>query len=444
MIELYYPAMTPKYLSALVGAIFVSACTPALQSVSEPQTPSVATEFSRQTCKVGIYRTDERRFVAITRSGEGFAYSFNDGTLGNTQSPDSRVECGGDSGVRVDGVKIWEEVPIIQTNTRFRSDGILLAGRLIEPTDANSETPLLVYAHGSEDTAWIERARDPYQMVGRGISVFVYDKRGTGQSEGRYTQNFPLLAKDLAAASHEARRLAGDRFDRLGLVGLSQGGWIAPLAATDAQADFIGIGYGLVADIREEDAAQVQKELRDAGYPDSVLAAAIEITDVTARIASSDYTDGLDELTELQQRYSAEPWFSVIQGGYTGVFLNMSAAELAENGVPRFNSLDIDWSLNPMDVMRGVDVPQLWVLAGEDREAPIDLTLERLSALRQEGKDITIYTFPDTDHGMWEYTLRGDGSREMTQVTMGYYDLMADWAKGAVTADYGSAFVVSR
>ncbi|MEL6877009.1 MAG: alpha/beta hydrolase [Pseudomonadota bacterium] len=392
---------------------------------------------------MGIYQTDPSKFVAITRSRNGFSYTFDDGSLGDAEEPEAGVQCGNGS-VLVNGNEIWRKVSIVETNTRFRSGDTMLVGRLIEPPGANNATPLIVYAHGSEDTAWIERGRDPYQMVGRGISVFVYDKRGTGQSEGQYTQNFPLLADDLVAASKEAKRLAASRFGRFGLIGLSQGGWIAPLAADRAGADFIGIGYGLVADIREEDAAQVQKELRDAGFGDEILAIAREITDVTARIAASDYTDGLDELTELQKRFSAEPWFLLMRGSYTGVFLSMSADELRTNGVPQFNNLDIDWTLNPMNVMRGVEAPQLWILAGEDREAPIDLTLERLSILREEAKDITIYMFPDTDHGMWEYDQKDDGSREYLRVTPGFYELMADWAKGRVTVDYGSAFAISE
>ncbi|MEZ5681692.1 MAG: alpha/beta hydrolase [Erythrobacter sp.] len=343
----------------------------------------------------------------------------------------------------MNGTEAWPKIAIRETDTRFSSGGVILAGRLLEPAQANRHTPLIVFAHGSESVGWVERSRDPYQMVGRGISVFVYDKRGTGQSGGRYSQNFPRLADDLVAASAEAKRLAGDRFGRFGLVGLSQGGWIAPLAAGRAGAGFVAIGYGLVADIREEDAAQVQKELRDAGYGDEVLAIAREITDVTARIASSDYKDGLEELGGIQRRYAKAAWYARIKGGYTGVYLNTSVDELRKNGVPQFNELDIDWSLHPMSVLRQVDVPQLWVLAGEDREAPIDLTLERLTTLRGEGSRIDIYTFPDTDHGMWEYQQSADGKRDYVRVTEGYYDLMADWIKSSPGGKYGRAVAVA-
>ena len=403
--------------------------------------PAVASEPLASTageCEVGLYRSDGSAFVALTRFDEGYRYTFNDGVLGSTVEPQALVECGAGF-VRINGSERWDKVQLRETNTVFSSKGVQLAGRLIEPPDAGADTALVVYAHGSEATAWIDRARDPYQMVGRGLSVFVYDKRGTGASEGAYNQNFPLLADDLVAAAHEARRLAQGRFGRFGLFGLSQGGWIAPLAAERAGAEFIGIGYGLAVDLLEEDAAQVELELREAGYGDDVVAKARSITDATALIASSGYTQGLVELDQARERYGAEPWFSKIQGGFSGVILSIPTDELRANGIPQFNHLDIDWSLDPVEVLSQVQVPQLWALAADDREAPIEQTLQRLQSLRDQGSDIRIFVFPDTDHGMRTYEQSESGQRRFLHVVPGFYDLMADWAKGELTGRYGQA-----
>ncbi|MEM7053890.1 MAG: alpha/beta hydrolase [Pseudomonadota bacterium] len=374
----------------------------------------------------------------ITPLDEGHRYSFDDGVFGLIPSAQALVECG-EGVVRVRGSEVWPQIELQQTDTVFESKGIQLAGRLIEPINANPQTPLVIYAHGSEPWGWIGTARDPYQMVGRGISVFVYDKRGTGRSEGTYNQNFPLLADDMVAAAAEAKRLAQGRFGRFGLFGLSQGGWIAPLAAERAAAEFIGIGYGLVVDITEEDAAQVELELREAGYGDEVIAKARRITDATGLIARSGYTEGLDELDQLREAYGGEVWFSQIRGGFSGVILGISTDELRANGIPQFDHLNIDWSLNPANVLSQVQVPQLWVLAADDREAPVEKTLQRLKILREQGRKIEIRLFPGTDHGMVEFNQAADGSREYTRVTAGFYDLMADWAKGQMSGRYGQA-----
>ncbi|CAM3211642.1 alpha/beta hydrolase family protein [Janthinobacterium lividum] len=395
--------------------------------------------FSPAPCETGIFRQDQTGFVAVTKGGKGYSYTFSDGTVGNTQDAGALVVCGEDA-VLVSGKGRWPKVALAESNTRFESHGVMLAGRLMEAPGAGKDTPLVVYAHGSEGSGWIDRARDPYQMVGRGVSVFVYDKRGTGLSEGEYTQNFPRLADDLVAASREAKRLAQGRYGRFGLMGVSQGGWIAPLALARAKAQFLGIGYGLVADITEQDAAQVAMELRDKGYGGDVIAKARTATDITARIVKSGYRDGLGDLSAFQQQFGKEPWFSLIKGGYTGVLLGMPADELRKNGIPRFDKLDIDWSLDPVQVVSQVTAPQLWALAEDDRQAPPAVTVERLTALRSQGQAISVYLFPQADHGMRSYAQAPDGTRKPTIITPGFYDLMADWAKGGVHGAYGQAY----
>ena len=180
-------------------------------------------------------------------------------------------------------------------------------------------------------------------------------------------------------------------------------------------------------------------ELREAGYGDDVIAKARQITDVTARLAVSGYSDGLQDLDALREKYGDAQWYSIVRGGFTGVILGMSTEELRDDGIPMFDRLNIDWSIKPMDVLRDVDVPQLWALAQNDREAPVAKTLERLQTLRAEGKAITIFSFPNTDHGMWEYEQGPDGGRTYTRVTDEYYRMLADWAHGSLQSPYAKS-----
>ncbi|MEM1195932.1 MAG: alpha/beta fold hydrolase [Pseudomonadota bacterium] len=406
------------------------------QSDIPPELAGGTAREPRTDCTVGLFASPET-FLAITMSKAQARYSFSDGREGAVDD-NPAIECAAPQGVLVDGV-LFAHQPIRVTEARFESDGATLVGQLLEPLGAEPETPLVVFAHGSEERGWIGQARDPYQMVGRGVSVFVYDKRGTGRSGGAYSQNFPQLADDLVAASRTAKRIAAGRYGRFGLIGLSQGGWIAPLAAERARADFLFIGYGLVVDILEEDSAQVALELREAGYDADVLAKAKSLTDVTARLAVSNYQDGLDDLDRLRAAYSPEPWFSKIKGGFSGVILSLPTEELRAKGIPMFDRLNIDWSLKPIDVMRKVTAPQLWALAGADREAPVDTTLARLQTLRAEGRDIRIRLFPNTDHGVWLFEEAADRSRQYTRIADGYFDLMADWAKGDLKTTYGNS-----
>ncbi len=420
-----------NYLTSALIAVSLGGC---LEQVNTAHAPKP--EFVVDSCEVGIYDS-VNSFITITRRNGISSYSFDDGRTGKINDG-TMVQCGNGT-VKIEQEEVLNKRAIQTTNTQFVSGGVTLVGQLLEPADAGPNTPLVVLAHGSEELGWIEAVSYPYQLVARGVSVFVFDKRGTGTSAGEYSQNFPQLADDLTAASLEAKRLAGERFGRFGLFGFSQGGWIAPLAAKKSGADFIGIGYGLVIDILEEDASQVELELQEAGYGDDVIAIAREITDVTSRLAVSGYSDGLQELDALREQYQDEEWYSIIRGGFTGVILGISTEELRDKGIPMFDRLNIDWSIKPMDVLGEVHVPQLWVLAQNDREAPIAKTLERLQALRDDGRDITIFIFPNTDHGMWEYEQTLDGNRTYERVTDRYYSLLADWAKGTVQPPYAKS-----
>jgi uncharacterized protein len=334
----------------------------------------------------------------------------------------------------------WPKVQLKLTPTRFKSGDVMLAGLLIEPLDAkDTKPPLVVCVHGSESTASIHRNRYPYVFAAQGISVFVFDKRGTGASGGKYNQNFHKLASDVVAASEEAKRLAKGRYSRFGLFGGSQGGWVAPRAANDAGADFLTIAFGLLLTPLEEDSEQVFTELRAQAYGDEVITKAREVTDATAAVMASHFENGYDKLAAVKTRFGAESWFGKIKGEFTGDVLASDEATLRREGRPKYDNLDIDWHYDALGELRKVKAPQLWIVAGADRDAPPDLTIQRLEQLRNEGKNITIVRFPNTDHGMYEFTQAPDGTRTSTRVTDGYYRLLADWIKGEKHSPYGAA-----
>lgn len=393
---------------------------------------------TKELCTVGLYSGPGNAFIAVTISENGYEYVFDTGEFGKAGEPDAPVRCISDA-LKVYDAEVWPRLPLRETGTFFESEGVSLAGRLIEAKQTGGPAPLVVFAHGSERSGWLDRARDPYMLVGRGVSVFVYDKRGTGQSGGTYNQNFSLLAKDLAAAATEARRLADGRFDRLGLIGLSQGGWVVPLAASQAKADFLGVAYGLVMDIREEDAAQVELELREAGYDEDVIALGRKLTDATARVATETSTEAIAAFDSLRMQLAGNPWLEVIRGDYSGLLLQASREEIEKVIIPEFKRYDVDWSLDPIAIVREAHVPQLWIFAAEDRTAPPGISIKRLKAIQNEGRDISIRVFPNTDHGMQELPEAFGGNRTFTRIAPGYYDMLADWAFDDLQGPYGMA-----
>lgn len=402
--------------------------------------------FAAQPCDVGVYRGPNDDFVVIVeRSNPGeMRYYFRDGTFG--PPGDDRVSCEKD-GISVSRDKSsaerWPAVPLRLTPTRFRSGDVMLEGLLIEPMKNDPARPLVVTVHGSESTAAIRRNYYPYVFAAQGVAAFVFDKRGTGASEGQYHQNFHRLAQDVVAASAEAKRLARGRFARFGLFGGSQGGWVAPRAANDAGAEFVAVGFGLLIDPLDEDAQQVESELRALGFGEKELQKAKEITDATGALMAAHFENGYEALARVRQRYGSEPWFKQIKGEFTGDVLASDEATLRREGRERFDNLDIDWRYDAIGHLRAVRAPQLWVIAGEDREAPPQMTVERLQTLREEGRPIEIAVFPSTDHGMVEFETLPDGSRRATRITNGYFRLLGDWILGRKQLPYGAARILA-
>ena len=132
------------------------------------------------------WRRPDGRSGQLTSQGRGRWTS----TLGWTKRPDGHEVTIDDckrSEIRFDGVK-GRRLPLIQTDTRFQGSGVMLAGRLTLPP-GDARVPIVVLIHGAEHSSALEDYSLQREFASAGIGVFAYDKRGTGASEGRYTQN---------------------------------------------------------------------------------------------------------------------------------------------------------------------------------------------------------------------------------------------------------------
>lgn len=413
------------------------------------------------SCHAGAYTLDDGRFVDIAplsdadklrwrlldgRSGKLVRGSDGNwaSTLGWTDRRDGvRVTFGDCAQGRItfDGHEGRKQAFDI-TDTTFAGNGVTLRGRLVLPK-GHKAVPIVIEVHGSEDYSAVRSYHTQYLYPAHGIGVFVYDKRGTGESSGQYTQDFHLLADDAKAALAEARRLAGRRAAKVGFDGGSQGGWIAPLAASKSDADFVVVSFGMLESPLAEDREQVILDLRKAGFDGDVLQQAREVTDATGTIVASRGARGWEQLDAVRAKYGKQPWWQALQGEYTG----MVALHRREEVLAMAPKLEkgTTWDHDPMPVTRALRVPQLWVLADSDREAPPVETRRRLATLMQEGRPITSAVFPDTDHGILEFETGADGTRTSTRYAEGYYRLLIDWIeRGRIDgAAYGRAQIAA-
>jgi pimeloyl-ACP methyl ester carboxylesterase len=405
-------------------------------------------------CPIGTYRLADESAVDIgVGDGGHLRWRRDDGTSGELTSagPNRWTSTLGWTG-RSDGKSLsfncsrgtidfagtpGKRILFDVTETRFEGAGVTLVGRLVMPK-GNRKVPIVVLVHGSEH----DSARDVYALQrlfpSQGIGAFVYDKRGTGSSGGKYTQDYLLLADDAIAAAREARRLGGGRVKSLGYQAGSQGGWVAPLAARIERVDFVVVGFGLAVSPLDEDREAVALDVTRHGYGPDVMAKAMEVADATAEVLLSDFREGYDKLEAVKKAYSNEPWFKYLHGDVTFALLKMTPAELRATGPALLPGVPFQY--DPMPVLRNLDTPQLWILGTDDFDAPSAETARRLKALEAAGRSITIALFPHAEHGIYEYETAVDGTRLSTRQPDGYLRMMRDFiVKGRIAANYGTA-----
>ncbi len=190
-------------------------------------------------------------------------------------------------------------------DVRFSSGEVQLSGTLISPgTGKKHPAIILVHGSGAENREYmLPWARF---LIRRGIAVFGYDKRGVGGSTGDWnTASFEDLAGDVVAAFEYLKTRRDIDRDHIGLLGISQAGWIMPLAAVRAKhlAFLISIsGAGVTA--AETTIDQTKNELRALGTPAPLVEEVVGLLTLQYQYARTG--QGWDEYAATRAKVAAK------------------------------------------------------------------------------------------------------------------------------------------
>ena len=277
---------------------------------------------------------------------------------------------------------------VIAEEKSFRNGDAELRGTLYLP-EGGPPAGLVVVTHGASSPL---RSSPLYAHLKEmlpplGIGLFVYDRRATGQSTGRsFGGDYGLLAGDAIAA---VRMLAEDpRIDRrrIGLWGLSQGGWIALLAAS--RSSDIAFAVSASAPVVTPDVQMMfysANVLRVNGYPQE------EIDRMLAtRKAVDDYMRGTGDRAEAQRLVDAakaKPWFKYLYMGETVRDRRASAWR---------KEIEHD----PLATLAGVKVPVLVLYGAADPVVPVATSVERLKSISAKLPRMEVAVIAGADHSM--------------------------------------------
>ncbi len=145
--------------------------------------------------------------------------------------------------------------PYSEEELSFSSGDALLKGTLTLPEDYSRATPALIMVTGSGLQNRDEElfGHKPFAVIAdalarRGIATLRYDDRGFGESTGDVVS---CTTEDLKNDALSGIRTLRARFDKVGVLGHSEGGTIAFILAAEGQADFVVSLAGMTVSGRE-------------------------------------------------------------------------------------------------------------------------------------------------------------------------------------------------
>ena len=213
-----------------------------------------------------------------------------------------------------------------------------------------------------------------------GIGVVTFDRRGEGESTGDATRGrFDLQADDAVAV------LRAVDAERVGLWGISQGGWIGPIAAAGSdEVAFLVLVASTGVTPSEQMMYAVERQLRIAGYGDDVVE---RVLDLRRRFEANVHSPGPDdELAADLMSALDEPWVGLL-------WLPPTLLDEESRGL-WIEEMDFD----PRPSFAQVRVPTLCFYGAADSWTPVEPSVEAWRAAR--GDDVDIVVIPEAEHDL--------------------------------------------
>ena len=277
---------------------------------------------------------------------------------------------------------------------RIASDaGVDLAGTLYVPLGhGRGPFPIVLLLHGSGPAQ--REAISPFtqRLLGDGIAVLEYDKRGVGQSTGQFVDTLKNMETDAAAAVRFLTTRPEVDPKRIALVGHSQGGAVAPaVAAQDPEVAAVVMFAGPVAppvppSPGHEINLVILKDMLARGGAEP--AAISQVSDAAERLFEAEVRKGPEsEIAPLRQ--------AVIEGFIACKF---SRAQ-AEGALATLNSIVLEaFNSQFEETLARVRAPVLALFASDDVDVVTSRNMPAAKAALSGNRDATVVEIADVDH----------------------------------------------
>lgn len=303
----------------------------------------------------------------------------------------------------------------------FRNGDVTLRGTLMIPSTAGPH-PAIVMIHGA-GPAHRPLGLYPYGLMQLGFAVLAFDKRGAGESTGDYrTASFPDLAGDVIAGIDAIKHNPAIDPHRIGLFASSNGGWVAPVVATQSRdVAYVICRVCSMLTVARNQAYERETIARDAGLSDADVARVVALRNAFTRAVVEDA--GWDALRAQIASANGADWVG-------------STAVPPANGLPLEPAVRAavaaQLAFDPAPYWKRVKVPTLFLFAENDGyvKTPVSAPLAA-EYLREAGnRDVSVVVLKHVDHAFFESDTGLDLEEQgASRFAAGFGDALTGWAQ---------------
>jgi pimeloyl-ACP methyl ester carboxylesterase len=314
-------------------------------------------------------------------------------------------------------------VPVARQEVTFKNGDVTLAGTLLIPA-SKGKHPAVVFTHGGgpqlREVFW----GLGYLFAARGFVVLSYDKRGVGKSTGNWGEaSFEDLADDAVAAARFLQARTDVAANQIGFWGQSQGGWIAPLAASRMSESAFAIalsGGGLSP--AEQELLDSENELKKAGYTASEINEALAFQKLKNEIiASPTSNDKWDEYARARAIAKDKRWFR-----HPGI--DVRGPEKRDD--PFWTHMRRFYVYDPAPTLRASKAPLLAIFGELDTPEGVKKNVIAIRQIMDQAgrRNYTVKVYPNGSHNLME--VPPDNPNEWVRLKRfppGLFETMVDW-----------------
>jgi pimeloyl-ACP methyl ester carboxylesterase len=289
-----------------------------------------------------------------------------------------------------------------------------LSGVVTTPDDKPALSCGLVLVDGSGPATRHVWGEMPSWFAELGVATLRHDKPGCGGSPGDWrTQTFDDRAADALTGAALLRNEAD--VDAVGLIGYSQGGWIALLAAAEqpAAVDFVVTVSGPTVGIAEQERVRLERALHHNGHDGPAVEEALRWVDERARRLAAGGSPAA--ILAEQARQTDRPWHAIV-----------NEAPYADERELAFGASAMRF--DPVDALAKIRCPVLALFGSADESVPVERSVAVLAAnlpvLRLGAHGVAV--FPGADHMLYVDHPR-PGVERLTQLAPAFLPMLGDF-----------------